>query len=616
MGIGFFVNSSAQTTSPAEAAAAMGGCGISTRRERKASLPPGYSQMHWMRLCQQSRDLSGRNGAPPRKNITMDEVCQHNTEEDCWSVLDGKVYNLTPYLRYHPGGIGDLMLSAGGDCTDLFNEKHAWVNGHGMLEKCLIGTLDPDSVAGATSSESSKYALDVKEWRSFKLLAKEPVCAMTKKFTFELPAKKALGLVIAGQHLKIRAKINGHMIERAFTPTSKISQFGTFNLVIKIYPDGIMTSYLDTLEPGATIEMLGPKGTIGYPEPGTITHGSKSQLANYLVLIAAGTGITPMLQLIRAVFEAPNDRTQILVLYCNHSLEYIIGLEHLEPLSNMFPDRIQVHHFLTRASPNDSKELNSFVVERLTRQALEKHLPAAAPNVAVFHCGPPLFDQFIGSTVRSMGFTDDQVYMFYDRIVTHPASTTELTGIMGLLSILKKVKEKEKELRILMLGLDNAGKTTILKKIMGHDITQISPTLGFDIQTLEYKEFKLNVWDVGGQQTIRSYWRNYFEQTDGLVWVVDSADRGRLEMCKQELFRLLDQEKLAGATLIIFANKQDLPGALTEVQIADVLELRTAPVFAKRHWNIVSCSAVTGDGLIPGVDWLVADIASRIFLLE
>ncbi|GLE05939.1 hypothetical protein PINS_up021566 [Pythium insidiosum] len=186
---------------------------------------------------------------------------------------------------------------------------------------------------------------------------------------------------------------------------------------------------------------------------------------------------------------------------------------------------------------------------------------------------------------------------------------------MGLLSILKKVKEKERELRVLMLGLDNAGKTTILKKFMGQDITEISPTLGFDIQTLEYKEFKLNVWDIGGQQTIRSYWRNYFEQTDGLVWVVDSADRRRLEDCKTELKKLLTQEKLAGATLLIFANKQDLPGALSVAEIADALDLRSEQ-FSTRHWNIVSCSAVTGDGLIDGIDWLVADIASRIFLLE
>ncbi|TYZ61149.1 hypothetical protein PybrP1_002117 [[Pythium] brassicae (nom. inval.)] len=186
---------------------------------------------------------------------------------------------------------------------------------------------------------------------------------------------------------------------------------------------------------------------------------------------------------------------------------------------------------------------------------------------------------------------------------------------MGLLSILKKVKEKEKEIRVLMLGLDNAGKTTILKKFLGQDISEISPTLGFDIQTLEYKDFKLNVWDVGGQQTIRAYWRNYFEQTDGLVWVVDSADRRRLEDCKRELQKLLTQEKLAGATLLIFANKQDLPGAVAAAEIADILELRSEQ-FANRHWNIVSCSAFTGDGLVAGVDWLVRDIASRIFLME
>ncbi|CAM9278401.1 unnamed protein product [Pylaiella littoralis] len=113
---------------------------------------------------------------------------------------------------------------------------------------------------------------------------------------------------------------------------------------------------------------------------------------------------------------------------------------------------------------------------------------------------------------------------------------------MGLLSILKKVKQKEKEVRLLILGLDNAGKTTIVKKFNGDDINAIEPTLGFNIKTLEYKGYKLNVWDVGGQQTIRSYWRNYFEQTDGLIWVVDSADRGRLQDCKRELHDLLGQE--------------------------------------------------------------------------
>nr|QXF29022.1 Arl2 [Vischeria sp. CAUP Q 202] len=185
---------------------------------------------------------------------------------------------------------------------------------------------------------------------------------------------------------------------------------------------------------------------------------------------------------------------------------------------------------------------------------------------------------------------------------------------MGLLTILKKVKQKEKEMRLLILGLDNAGKTTILKKFNGEDINTISPTLGFNIKTLEYRGYMLNVWDVGGQQTIRSYWRNYFEATDGLVWVVDSADRRRLDVCKKELHSLLQQEKLAGASVLIFANKQDLAGALSAEQIVAALDLR-ADQFENRHWSIVSCSAVTGEGLVQGIDWIVRDIASRIFML-
>jgi len=184
---------------------------------------------------------------------------------------------------------------------------------------------------------------------------------------------------------------------------------------------------------------------------------------------------------------------------------------------------------------------------------------------------------------------------------------------MGLLKILKKTKEKEKEIRLLILGLDNAGKTTILKKINGEDIGTISPTLGFNIKTLQYDNFKLNVWDVGGQTTIRSYWRNYFEQTDGLIWVVDSSDKIRLADCKKELHNLLKQEKLVGSSLLIFCNKQDIEGALSLEEIKAFLNLDD---ITTRHWGIIPCSAVTGDGLLEGFDWLVYDIASRIFMMN
>ncbi|XP_011797933.1 ADP-ribosylation factor-like protein 2 isoform X4 [Macaca mulatta] len=157
---------------------------------------------------------------------------------------------------------------------------------------------------------------------------------------------------------------------------------------------------------------------------------------------------------------------------------------------------------------------------------------------------------------------------------------------MGLLTILKKMKQKERELRLLMLGLDNAGKTTILKKFNGEDIDTISPTLGFNIKTLEHRGFKLNIWDVGGQKSLRSYWRNYFESTDGLIWVVDSADHQRMQDCQRELQSLLVEE---------------------------ALELDS---IRSHHWCIQGCSAVTGENLLPGIDWLLDDISSRIFTAD
>ena len=88
-------------------------------------------------------------------------------------------------------------------------------------------------------------------------------------------------------------------------------------------------------------------------------------------------------------------------------------------------------------------------------------------------------------------------------------------------SLSAQVKRKEREIRVLVVGLDNAGKTTIVKRINGEDISKISPTLGFNISSLHLNEYRLNVWDVGGQKTLRTFWRNYFEKTDALVWVVD-----------------------------------------------------------------------------------------------
>ncbi|KAK9897605.1 ARF/SAR superfamily [Cystobasidium minutum MCA 4210] len=182
--------------------------------------------------------------------------------------------------------------------------------------------------------------------------------------------------------------------------------------------------------------------------------------------------------------------------------------------------------------------------------------------------------------------------------------------MVGLLSIIRKAKRKERSMRILMVGLDNAGKTTIVKRAMGEDISQVSPTLGFNIKTLFYKGYSLHIWDVGGQKSLRPFWRNHFEETDAMIWVVDSNDRLRIEDCKIELFSILQEERLAGASLLIFANKQDIPGAMTTSELSTALDLAS---LRTHSWHIQACSAQTGEGISRGFEWLIQDVAFRLY---
>ncbi|KAI0221183.1 ADP-ribosylation factor-like protein 3 [Lamellibrachia satsuma] len=177
---------------------------------------------------------------------------------------------------------------------------------------------------------------------------------------------------------------------------------------------------------------------------------------------------------------------------------------------------------------------------------------------------------------------------------------------MGLLALLRKLKSTpDRELRILLLGLDNAGKTTLLKHLASEDISHITPTQGFNIKSVQSSGFKLNVWDIGGQRKIRPYWKNYFENTDVLIYVIDSADRKRFDETAEELSLLLDEEKLTGVPVLIFANKQDLFGAAPASEIAQGLNLHS---IRDRKWQIQACSAMSGEGVKDGMDWMCKNI--------
>eukprot|EP00090_Calanus_glacialis_P011618 TRINITY_DN1998_c0_g1_i2.p1 TRINITY_DN1998_c0_g1~~TRINITY_DN1998_c0_g1_i2.p1 ORF type:complete len:181 (+),score=47.76 TRINITY_DN1998_c0_g1_i2:76-618(+) len=164
----------------------------------------------------------------------------------------------------------------------------------------------------------------------------------------------------------------------------------------------------------------------------------------------------------------------------------------------------------------------------------------------------------------------------------------------------------KKEMRILMVGLDAAGKTTILYKLKLGEIVTTIPTIGFNVETVEYKNISFTVWDVGGQDKIRPLWRHYFQNTQGLIFVVDSNDRERITEAQDELQKMLQEDELRDATLLVFANKQDLPNAMTASELTDKLGLQS---LRNRRWYIQATCAVQGHGLYEGLDWLSNELS-------
>lgn len=123
------------------------------------------------------------------------------------------------------------------------------------------------------------------------------------------------------------------------------------------------------------------------------------------------------------------------------------------------------------------------------------------------------------------------------------------------------------------VGLDAAGKTTILYKLKLGEIVTTIPTIGFNVETVEYKNICFTVWDVGGQDKIRPLWRHYFQNTQGLIFVVDSNDRERVVEAERELHNMLNEDELRDAVVLVFANKQDLPNAMSAAELTEKLRL-------------------------------------------
>lgn len=165
------------------------------------------------------------------------------------------------------------------------------------------------------------------------------------------------------------------------------------------------------------------------------------------------------------------------------------------------------------------------------------------------------------------------------------------------------------EQKITIVGLDGAGKTTILHQLHKGEHIDTEPTLGFNVEVVEYNHVRMTMWDLGGQTKIRSCWKKYFLQANAVIFVIDSSDASRFDEAKTELTNMLQNMDLRDIPLLVYANKQDNPLAKLPSEVAEVLGLNT--IDAKRAKHIQKGNGITGEGLAEGLNWLTEELKTR-----
>lgn len=163
------------------------------------------------------------------------------------------------------------------------------------------------------------------------------------------------------------------------------------------------------------------------------------------------------------------------------------------------------------------------------------------------------------------------------------------------------ILDSETQKKILFVGLDAAGKTTIFYKLNLYERITLVPIIGFNVETVEYKNAHFTSWDIGGEERIRRLKQHFYQNISDIIFVIDCNDVARIQNAKEELFEILEENSLQGLPLLIFANKQDLPNSVTSEVLTELLDLKS---LKNRDWFVQPCTAITGKGLYEGLDWL------------
>lgn len=413
---------------------------------------PAVGEGGWMQPSEEIRIANAKQEAgTPGKQFTREEIEKHCTEDDCWLVIDGKVYDTTSVMSWHPGGKAAILAHAGKlhqETTEEFASIHDGY-AYQKLKECILGTVTDKALKfiktsaeeaakerAASQAAAGQLTLQKNRWVPVKLIDRQNVSKDTRIYTFAVPdAKVELGLgtcqhVQIGFHMKDRMLIRSYTPTRPFLPASKDGGGpdetdekgrsirdgdGTFDLVVKTYfpdanqPGGAMSNILDVIPLGEEVEIRGPTGEITYEGQGRFTIEGKERHFKRVSLVLGGSGVTPGYALIARMLLDEADRTELRIIDANRSEDDILMRAELDRFAREHADQMRITHVLS--NPSDAWQgPRGRVNPDLIRQSIFE----PAEDSVAFLCGPPaMIQRAVLPALKDWGYEEDKnVYGF------------------------------------------------------------------------------------------------------------------------------------------------------------------------------------------------------------